>query len=83
MYQCEFTELFDTYNDFQCVLEPIDRCWAYGADDLQNTIEVVELLEHQHDLHDARHHGHALVDILGLQDTTLHPECELQSNEKH
>ena len=53
-----------------------------SAGDLQDAVEVVELLEDDHDLEDSRHHRHALLEVLALDDALLQPERELKTSQQ-
>ena len=60
------------------MLEPVDGGGVERAHDLEHAVEVVELLEDDHDLEDARHDEDALLEVTGLHDTLLQPERKLK-----
>ena len=60
------------------VFEPVDGGGVERAHDLEYAVEVVELLEDDHDLKDARHDEYSLLKVTGLHDTLLQPERKLK-----
>lgn len=49
----------------------MDSAAVESAGDGQHSIEVVVLLQDQHDLQHSLHHGHSLLGVVGLQDGLL------------
>ena len=64
------------------MIQPVDWGRVESTDHLQNSVEIVELLEDQHDLDDARENCNTLLNVLRLQDALLKPESELKQSMK-
>ena len=60
------------------MFEPVDGGGVERAHDLEYAVEVVQLLEDDHDLKDARHDEDALLEVTSLHDTLLQPERKLK-----
>ena len=56
-----------------------EYCWAVeGWSDGEDSVEVVVLLQHRHDLQRADHHGHPLLDVVRTHYRLLQIPCELR-----
>ena len=79
----KFIQFLFCFPYLEGVIQPVDWGRVEGADHLQHSVEIVQLLEDQHDLDDARQHCHTFLNVLRLQDALLQPESELKQSHFH
>lgn len=51
------------------MVEPVYRRRVHGADHLEDTVKVIELLKDLQDLDDAGHHSYTLLQVLRFHNT--------------
>lgn len=60
------------------MLKTVDGSRAKGTGDLEYARKVVELMEHNHDLHHPLHHTHTLLKVVSVHNTPHEPSCDLE-----
>lgn len=64
--------------NLKCVLESVDGGGVKSTDNFEDAVEVVQFLEHYHDLKDAGNYKHPLLKVTCFQDALFQPECKLK-----
>lgn len=63
----------------ECMIQPVHRDRVHSTDNLQNTIEIIEVLENLQDFYDPAQHSHSLLKVLRFHDA---PDQKMEF-EKH